>query len=192
MHDRPTLPPEDDDREAETGSSAPIFNLPRSLLVTLVLLAAIYAVWAYLLGEDMQAYVVVHFGFTPLRYVYPLAGQGLEWLWTPVTYSLLHGSIEHIGFNALWLAAFGAPVVRRIGALDISCSGSSLRRHRLSFTLPCIGATRRCLLARQASSQRSWGRPAASHSRLSVAMIASPATCIRASRSWPLFETAPW
>ena len=34
-----------------------------------------------------------------------------------MTYSLLHGSIEHVGFNSLWLAAFGAPVVRRIGTV---------------------------------------------------------------------------
>jgi membrane associated rhomboid family serine protease len=101
--------------QEEGPPSQPIFNLPLSLVVTLALLVVIYGVWAYLLSDEMSDYVVIHFGFTPLRYVYPLAGQGLEWLWTPVTYSLLHGSIEHIAFNALWLAAFGAPVVRRIG-----------------------------------------------------------------------------
>jgi membrane associated rhomboid family serine protease len=115
MDEKPDLAPEGDERQAQAIASQPIFNLPRSLVATLVLLIAIYAVWAYLLSEDMQAYVIVHFGFTPLRYDYPILGQSLEWLWTPVTYSLLHGSIEHIGFNALWLAAFGAPVVRRIG-----------------------------------------------------------------------------
>lgn len=117
MDEKPDLAPEGDERQAQAIASQPIFNLPRSLVATLVLLIAIYAVWAYLLSEDMQAYVIVHFGFTPLRYDYPILGQSLEWLWTPVTYSLLHGSIEHIGFNALWLAAFGAPVVRRIGTL---------------------------------------------------------------------------
>ena len=44
-----------------------------------------------------------------------MAEQNLEWLWTPVTYSLLHGGWEHLVFNSLWLAAFGTPVVRRIG-----------------------------------------------------------------------------
>ncbi len=45
-----------------------------------------------------------------------MSQQGLEWLWTPVTYSLLHGGIEHIVFNGLWLMVFAAPVARRIGA----------------------------------------------------------------------------
>ena len=54
------------------------------------------------------------FGFIPARYTIPLAQQGLEWLWTPVTYSFLHGGVEHILFNGLWLMAFGAPVARRL------------------------------------------------------------------------------
>jgi membrane associated rhomboid family serine protease len=116
MDDRPDLA-RDEDRLAEAQASQPIFNLPRSLVVTLVILAAFYAIWAYLLDEELQSYVVIHFGFTPLRYVYPLTDQSLEWLWTPVTYSLLHGSVEHVLFNGLWLAAFGAPVVRRIGTI---------------------------------------------------------------------------
>ncbi|MFB9950787.1 rhomboid family intramembrane serine protease [Rhizobium puerariae] len=105
----------------ETGGedqrSPPIFNLPQSLVVTLALLAAIYVVQEYLLDDDTRAYLIVNLAFTPLRYVYPLEEQGFAWLWTPVTYSLLHGSVEHILFNALWLMAFGAPVVRRIGTL---------------------------------------------------------------------------
>ncbi|TDK38644.1 rhomboid family intramembrane serine protease [Rhizobium deserti] len=117
MDEKRNLAPEEGERQAQAVASQPIFNLPRSLVATLSLLVAVYAVWAYFLSEDMQAYVIVHFGFTPLRYDYLSSGQPLEWLWTPVTYSLLHGSIEHIGFNALWLAAFGAPVVRRIGTV---------------------------------------------------------------------------
>ena len=35
--------------------------------------------------------------------------------WTPITYALLHANWAHVGFNALWLAAFGAPVARRFG-----------------------------------------------------------------------------
>ena len=37
--------------------------------------------------------------------------------WTLVTYALLHGSWMHVIFNSVWLAAFGAPVARRCGAL---------------------------------------------------------------------------
>ncbi|GJE78347.1 rhomboid family intramembrane serine protease [Methylorubrum suomiense] len=37
--------------------------------------------------------------------------------WTFVSYALLHGSWMHLIFNSVWLAAFGAPVARRYGAL---------------------------------------------------------------------------
>ncbi|WP_246617841.1 rhomboid family intramembrane serine protease [Rhizobium populisoli] len=107
--------PERDEGERET--SPPVFNLPRSIVVTLALLIVIFVVQEYLLDADMRAYFVITFAFTPVRYIYPLADQGFEWLWTPFTYSLLHGGIEHIVFNSLWLMAFGAPVARRFGAL---------------------------------------------------------------------------
>ncbi len=103
--------------EADENEKQPVFNLPGSLIFSLLLIVGIYLIDAYLLDDGLQSDVLIHFAFTPLRYVYPLSDQGFEWLWTPVTYSLLHGSIEHVGFNALWLAAFGAPVVRRIGTI---------------------------------------------------------------------------
>jgi membrane associated rhomboid family serine protease len=117
MNDRPDAEDAGEDVLQEEAQSQPVFNLPRSLVVTIVLLAVIYAVDAYLLSEDMQTSVMVWFAFWPLRYIYPLTLEDPAWLWTPVTYSLLHGNIQHIGFNALWLTAFGAPVVRRIGTL---------------------------------------------------------------------------
>jgi len=115
MDDEPDKAEERQETEEGDKRSQPVFNLPRSLVVTLALLAGIYVIQEYLLDEDARAYFIVNLAFTPLRYAYPLAEQGFAWLWTPVTYSLLHGSIEHILFNALWLMAFGAPVVRRIG-----------------------------------------------------------------------------
>ncbi len=115
MDERPERPEQSDLPQQAERASQPVFNMPRSLVITLALLLVIYVIWAYLLDDDGQTYVFVQFGFTPLRYAFPLFDQDLAWLWTPVTYSLLHGSLEHFGFNALWLAAFGAPVVRRIG-----------------------------------------------------------------------------
>jgi len=93
----------------------PIFNLPGILVATLALLAVIYAAQTLVLSDQAVEWLLVTFGFIPARYIMPLSEQGLEWLWSPVTYSLLHGSIEHILFNGLWLMAFGAPVIRRIG-----------------------------------------------------------------------------
>ena len=97
--------------------SPPVFNLPRSLVVTLAVLAAIYVLQEYLLDEAARTRFILELAFTPVRYVFPLWDQGLAWLWTPFTYSLLHGSVEHLLFNALWLMAFGAPVIRRIGTV---------------------------------------------------------------------------
>jgi membrane associated rhomboid family serine protease len=94
----------------------PVFNLPPVLTASLALLIAIYLVQTLLLSDDTLDWLFFTFGFVPGRYVTPLSQQGWEWLWTPVTYSLLHASIEHILFNGLWLMAFGAPVARRIGA----------------------------------------------------------------------------
>ncbi|MBX5272781.1 rhomboid family intramembrane serine protease [Rhizobium sp. NLR17b] len=95
----------------------PVFNLPPALLFSLCLLILIYAVQALVLSDDAVGWLLFTFGFVPARYVIPLSQQGLELFWTPVTYSLLHGSTQHILFNAFWLMAFGAPVVRRIGTL---------------------------------------------------------------------------
>lgn len=104
------------DNDGQGRAGEPVFNIPTGILASLVLMAGIYVLQAYLLSAEAEQAFVVTFAFSPVRYFYPLAEQGLEWLWTPVSYSLLHGSIEHLAFNSLWLAAFGTPVYRRVGA----------------------------------------------------------------------------
>ncbi|WP_028744529.1 rhomboid family intramembrane serine protease [Rhizobium mesoamericanum] len=94
---------------------SPIFNLPGPVLAALILLALIYAVQSLLLSSNGLDWLFFNFGFIPLRYITPLSEQGPQLFWTPISYSLLHGSIEHIVFNGLWLMAFGTPVARRIG-----------------------------------------------------------------------------
>jgi membrane associated rhomboid family serine protease len=108
--------------EAAMGPQAkpprtPVFNLPGVVLASLGLLAAIYVAQALLLSENAIDWLFFNFGFIPLRYVTLLSEQGPQLFWSPITYSLLHGSLEHILFNGLWLMAFGAPVARRIGTL---------------------------------------------------------------------------
>lgn len=117
MDKRPDMAPEDDVfAENRERVRQPAFNVPGILLASLGLLVALYLVQEYLLSGYMRLMFLETLAFIPVRYVFPLSEQGYEWLWTPVTYSLLHGSVEHIAFNALWLTAFGTPVVRRIGA----------------------------------------------------------------------------
>lgn len=96
--------------------SPPIFNLPGPVLGALALIAAVFACQNLLPAATVEA-LTIDLGFSPVRYIYPIAEQGGEYFWTPVTYSLLHGSVEHLLFNGLWLAAFGTPVARRIGAM---------------------------------------------------------------------------
>jgi membrane associated rhomboid family serine protease len=110
----PPSVPEDGDIEQRPQRN-PVFNLPGILVATLALLIAIYLIQTYLLPENWLDWYYFTFGFIPARYATSLSQQGFEWLWTPVTYSLIHGNVEHIVFNGLWLMAFGAPVIRRIG-----------------------------------------------------------------------------
>jgi membrane associated rhomboid family serine protease len=78
-------------------------------------MVAIYALQAGLISERLADDIDFNFGFIPARYVYPLFAGDFAWVWSPVTYSFLHGSLEHLLFNCLWLMSFGTPVVRRIG-----------------------------------------------------------------------------
>ena len=110
-------PPVSETPEPKDDTNNPVFNLPPLLVGILAALLVAYVVPAYLLSEDGSNWFIFTFGFIPLRYAVPFSQQGLEWLWTPVSYSFLHGGIEHILFNGLWLMAFGAPVLRRIGTL---------------------------------------------------------------------------
>jgi membrane associated rhomboid family serine protease len=61
------------------------------------------------------------FAFVPARYGWNefVAGGFDDNLapWTVVTYAFIHADITHIGFNAVWLLAFGSAVARRFGSL---------------------------------------------------------------------------
>ncbi len=111
-------PPRQEPEYPRPQQGATAFNLPPVILASLAVLIVIFAVmnlpwWS----DDTLSWFYFSFSFIPARYAFPLSQQGLEWLWTPLTYSLLHGGIEHIVFNSLWLMVFAAPVARRIGAL---------------------------------------------------------------------------
>lgn len=111
-------PPRQQPEDPRPPQRVPAFNLPPVILASLALLAVVFAVqnlpwWS----DDTLNWLYFTFSFIPARYAFPLSQQGLEWLWTPVTYSLLHGGIEHIVFNGLWLMVFAAPVARRIGVV---------------------------------------------------------------------------
>lgn len=93
----------------------PAFNLPGSLVAALALLTFVHVVRTYLLTPQQDEWVLLQFAFISARYLPQFMAADWAWLWTPVTYSFLHGSWEHLIFNGFWMVAFGAPVVRRIG-----------------------------------------------------------------------------
>lgn len=95
----------------------PAINLPPVVVGALVLLFAIFLAQEYLFSYRTNMTIWQDFGFLPVRYVHSLSDQGFAWLWSPLTYSLLHGGWAHIIFNSIWLAIFGAPVARRIGSV---------------------------------------------------------------------------
>lgn len=155
MNDRQNMPPMADDDQAgdtpfhEEDRRQPVFNLPGILTAAVMLIAGIYLVDAYLMNDAWREWLLITFAFIPLRYLYPFAEEGMRQIWTPVTYSLMHGSLEHLLFNSLWLVAFGAPVVRRIGTMRflvlwITASSAAAFFHAAmdwNDAMPMVGAS---------------------------------------------------
>ena len=100
----------------------PILNVPAVVVVLLAMLAAVHGVREWLLSVNDDRLLLLTFAFIPVRYepsmllggVLP-GGFGAQ-IWTFFTYALLHADLMHLGFNSLWLLAFGSPVARRFGA----------------------------------------------------------------------------
>ncbi len=119
-----------------------IFNLPAVVLAAVVLLFGIHAA-RELLSLEQNLDLLREFAFVPGRITYAFdphqvvvalnaaqdkseisgeiarffLGNGTLLWWTPITYAFFHASFLHVGFNCLWLIAFGAPVARRFGTL---------------------------------------------------------------------------
>jgi membrane associated rhomboid family serine protease len=98
----------------------PIFNLPSVIVGVLVVILGIQAIQSFVLSPDAYVRVILDFAFIPARETAPaslpmIVPTGAARLWTFVTYAALHGGWSHVGFNALWLAAFGSPLAWRFG-----------------------------------------------------------------------------
>ena len=117
MDDRPDMDAAGDDRPPEPARREPVFNIPAVLGWALVALWIVHLVRVYLLGPAADNAFLIQTAFIPLRYATPLDQQSLAWLWSPLTYSFLHGSFLHIFVNSIWMVAFGAVVARRLGVV---------------------------------------------------------------------------
>ena len=151
-----------------------IFNVPFVLIALVGLMLGIHLL-RQLLPLEQDIWTLINFGFVPGRFTYffdpghiakviaaaqdsdPtqaaidrafLNNGGPLWS-TLVTYSLLHANWAHVGFNALWLVAFGAPVARRFGnqRFIVFCIGSAVAGALAHFVThlddlqPVIGAS---------------------------------------------------
>ncbi len=115
------------DRSGGGPEAAPqrerVFNIPAPVLWTIVVLVVVHLV-RLALPERSDADVLANFAFVPGRLTLAwdpqverfFPGDGTAQPWTILTYALLHADWAHLGLNALWLLAFGAPVARRLGA----------------------------------------------------------------------------
>ena len=87
----------------------------------LAVLGLVHAMRVLVLSDNTDQLFVWIFTFVPARYAWSEAlagGWEYGWaIWTFVSYALIHGDLTHLGFNAVWLLAFGSAVARRFGAL---------------------------------------------------------------------------
>jgi membrane associated rhomboid family serine protease len=100
----------------------PMFNVPRVLLALLAVLVLIH-LGRMLLSQNQTIDFLLLFAFIPARYDVNIL-PGAAWpgglaadVWTFVTYALIHGDWMHLGFNSIWLVAFGTPLARRFGTV---------------------------------------------------------------------------
>ncbi len=97
----------------------PLLNLPGIITASLALIFGVQILLelAYYLAPQsgIDNFIYFYGGFIAARYSSVGGMADMSGLWTPLTYSFLHGGWEHLIFNALWLAIFGSPVARRIG-----------------------------------------------------------------------------
>lgn len=95
----------------------PIFNIPAILMVLIGLMLALYGVQSQVMSFATQNDFLTYFSFRPQ--VYGVDGHAGASAWIgPVSYSLLHGSLTHVGFNSVWLAVFGTPLARRLSLIS--------------------------------------------------------------------------
>jgi membrane associated rhomboid family serine protease len=164
-----------DEKPKAAASHEPVFNLPPVITGLLVFMLAVQLVLVFG-SENFATTLLLDWSFIPARFsssfgLDPLlalqqakgsALSGEEALvmnflveegemrpWTLLTYAALHGSWEHLFLNSVWLAAFGAPLARRIGSerflmlFGLSVMGGAALHYALNWfdAMPLVGAS---------------------------------------------------
>jgi membrane associated rhomboid family serine protease len=107
--------PADTEIEAQNPGREPIFNIPGFILVIIALCVIVFLLETYIFSDEQANDFLFNFAFIPARFSEYGGFTSPAALLTTVTYSLMHGSIAHIGLNMIWLIAFGSPLAARIG-----------------------------------------------------------------------------
>jgi membrane associated rhomboid family serine protease len=113
-----------------------IFNLP-GVVTALIAILTVIQIAVDLFPRSVGVWTLVYFSFIPARLSFLVApNQVLHALadvdgdelaaflntapfawWTPLSYAFLHANWTHLAINGVMLAAFGAPVARRLGSM---------------------------------------------------------------------------
>jgi membrane associated rhomboid family serine protease len=130
----------------------PLIRVPAVIVWMIGIFVAVH-VLAVLMFPDQLERILLTFAFFPARYdavnpAYWPGGEG-AYVWTFVTYAVLHADFMHLSVNALWLLAFGSAVAWRFGALrmlllSLVCAVAGSVAHlvtNLHDISPMIGAS---------------------------------------------------
>jgi membrane associated rhomboid family serine protease len=103
-----------------TPTRQPIFNVPAIVVVVLAALFVVHLVRVFVLPPRTELEFLLLFAFIPARYdtsllIGAMPGGLAADIWGFVTYAFIHADFMHLGFNSIWLLAFGTPVARRFG-----------------------------------------------------------------------------
>ena len=94
----------------------PMFNVPTSILVLIVLFGLVHGLRSFLSpGQDLA--FLIEMAFIPARYVDGLFSSGVAGFTSFVSYNFLHGDLTHLGINSIWMLAMGSAVAKRVGTL---------------------------------------------------------------------------
>jgi membrane associated rhomboid family serine protease len=95
----------------------PIFNVPGGVLATLAILIAVHITLS-LLTPELREWWILTLAFIPARYAgfaSQLPGGDTAAVTSFVTHMAVHADIVHLGFNSVWLLAFGSVLCARLG-----------------------------------------------------------------------------
>lgn len=103
--------------DPRTSPSAPILNVPPVVFYLALAFAGVFVVLA-IAPQRFAAIVEVAAAVSPRRFLAgPGANGGVLGMAAPlIGHIFIHANLPHLGFNSVWLLAFGAPVARRFGA----------------------------------------------------------------------------